>query len=92
MKNKIHSLNSLIIVTITALFVGCSSSKTTHADTETTVSRNADGSTDTRTEVVTKEKEKSESCGGLASCTVDAAGTILAAPFKATGAIVEGAF
>lgn len=39
---------------------------------------------------ITKEKTKEE-CGGLLSCTADATGDIVAAPFKAAGALVQGA-
>lgn len=68
--------------------VGCSQT----SRTETRVQYDDTGATRSETTVTETEKESSDGCGGVLSCTVDTLGAIIALPFKAVGYLITAIF
>ncbi len=82
------------LVTLSTIIpaTGCSSRRT---ETSTVESSGPDetGRTSYRhEETKSVEKESSNECSGVLSCTVDVLGNIIALPFRAVGALVDGIF
>lgn len=82
-------LLSLLAVCITVSApTGCSQT----SRTETRVSYDETGATESRTTVTETEKHSDDGCGGILSCTVDTLGTIIAFPFKVVGSLITAIF
>ncbi len=69
--------------------VGCPSSSTRTVETRT---NNADGSVDLKTVETEVSQDDSKSCSGVASCTVDFLGDVIAFPFRLVAGVVEAIF
>lgn len=76
------------------LTTSCSSNKT-HESTEVTYTDSATGEPREVRRVehsTTEEHEDDRSCGGIASCTVDFLGDVIAFPFRLVAGIAEAIF
>ena len=73
----------------TTSIVSCSSSTTRTVETTTS---NPDGSVDRKTVESEVSDSDSKSCSGVASCTVDFLGDVIAFPFRVVAGLAEAIF
>ncbi len=71
-------------------FASCSSSST--RTVEETSTNHLDGSVETKTVETHESQDDSKSCSGVASCTVDFLGDVIAFPFRLVAGVVEAIF
>lgn len=87
---NIPLIKYLFIATLAAnCLVACSSSSTRTVETTTS---NPDGSVDRKTVESEVSDNDSKSCSGVASCTVDFLGDVIAFPFRVVAGLVEAIF
>lgn len=85
MSSKLTKYFIFSILTVDSL-ISCSNSSTRTIENST---NHSDGSVDTKTVKTEVSPDNSKSCSGIASCTVDFLGAVIAFPFRLVAGVVE---
>ena len=87
---NIFLIRCILLTSLTTTsVVSCSSSTTRTVETTTS---NPDGSVDRKTVESEVSDSDSKSCSGVASCTVDFLGDVIAFPFRVVAGLAEAIF